>query len=90
MKRYIVVISVGLLSIVAACNSKQETVVASSDPVINQGTCSLREVKNVTFKLNQRGRVDWSHANNLIAFDKRGKDKYYDVYNFLYTYRKFH
>lgn len=26
------------------------------------------------------GRVDWSHALNVVAFDKRGDDNYYDVY----------
>jgi len=26
------------------------------------------------------GRVDWSHARNLIAFDRAGSDGFYDVY----------
>lgn len=26
------------------------------------------------------GRVDWSHLLNVVAFDKRGDDTYYDVY----------
>jgi len=36
----------------------------------------------VSFAILQRngGRVSWSHALNLIAFDKAGKDGYFDVY----------
>ena len=37
------------------------------------------KVKNITIK-EEGGRVDWSHFNNLIAFDKVGPDGYYDVY----------
>lgn len=77
MRKPTVTILMALLFVGAG--SSQATA-ETSDPAINQSNCSLREVTNVTYQLNQRGRVDWSHSNNLIAFDKKGKDKYYDIY----------
>ena len=35
---------------------------------------------NITTIKERGGRVDWSHALNVVAFDKRGDDNYYDVY----------
>ena len=38
-------------------------------------------VKSIQTVKKNGGRVDWSHSgNNLIAFDKKGEDGYYDVY----------
>ena len=34
----------------------------------------------ITMLREKGGRVDWSHALNVIAFDKAGDDGYYDVY----------
>lgn len=34
----------------------------------------------ITTITEKGGRVDWSHALNVIAFDKRGDDGFYDVY----------
>ncbi len=35
----------------------------------------------VTVFKERGGRVDWSHSgNNMIVFDKKGADGYYDVY----------
>jgi Tol biopolymer transport system component len=34
----------------------------------------------ITTITEKGGRVDWSHALNVIAFDKRGEDGFYDVY----------
>ena len=65
-------------------NHTHNSVKAAQVNSVTQATtqnCKQQNVKKVTFMLNQRGRVDWSHSgNNLIAFDKRGTDKYYDVY----------
>ena len=38
------------------------------------------KVKSITILREKGGRVDWSHSNNLIAFDKLGPDGFYDVY----------
>jgi Tol biopolymer transport system component len=36
---------------------------------------------NITVINEHGGRVSWSHSgNNLIAFDKRGADEYFDIY----------
>jgi Tol biopolymer transport system component len=38
-------------------------------------------VDNITTITEYGGRVDWSHSgNNLIAFDRKENDKYYDIY----------
>jgi len=37
-------------------------------------------VKNVRFLRENGGRVDWCHRNNLIAFDAKGADGFYDLY----------
>ncbi len=40
-----------------------------------------RLVKNITTLVDRlAGRVDWSHANNLIAFGQQGDDEYSDIY----------
>ncbi|MBL7150890.1 hypothetical protein ISS86_03090 [Candidatus Microgenomates bacterium] len=36
--------------------------------------------KRITTISNEGGRVDWSHINNLIVFDRPGEDGYYDVW----------
>jgi Tol biopolymer transport system component len=39
-----------------------------------------RRVRRMETILEQGGRVDWSAANNRIAFDRLGEDGYYDLY----------
>ena len=39
------------------------------------------KLRSITTLKENGGRVDWSHSgNNLIAFDKKGEDGYYDIY----------
>ena len=39
------------------------------------------QVKSIYIIKENGGRVSWSHSgNNLIAFDKRGADRYFDIY----------
>ncbi len=40
----------------------------------------MRKVKNVEIWLDKGGRIDWCTANNLIAFDRKGDDGFYDIY----------
>lgn len=42
--------------------------------------CNQPEIVSISLDYNQKGRLDWSHSNGLIAYDKRGADKFYDVY----------
>jgi Tol biopolymer transport system component len=44
--------------------------------------CPARPATNITTLRESGGRVDWSHAEDLIAFDALGEDGYYDVYTF--------
>ena len=40
----------------------------------------IPEYVNITTIKDMGGRLDWSHTLNVIAFDKRGEDGFYDVY----------
>jgi Tol biopolymer transport system component len=53
------------------CSGERAADTESPDSVYTIEITALRE---------KGGRVDWSHALNVIAFDKAGDDGYYDVY----------
>lgn len=55
---------------------------AVQKPTSNDQNSDCNQPKSVSASLdfNQKGRLDWSLSNGLIAFDKRGVDKFYDVY----------
>ncbi|PIR43525.1 hypothetical protein COV24_02330 [candidate division WWE3 bacterium CG10_big_fil_rev_8_21_14_0_10_32_10] len=55
------------------CTSPQVNTVNNSDIVLDSDF-SLQLLSN------EGGRVDWSHSNNLIAFDKKGSNGFYSVY----------
>jgi len=50
--------------------------VDTAKPDIPEEGCNV----NITTIKERGGRVDWSHALNVVAFDKRGDDNYYDIY----------
>lgn len=68
----------------------QSTTQQTTQPATSESTPSSpattaipsdRLVKNITTLVDRAGgRVDWSHANNLIAFGKQGDDEYTDIY----------
>lgn len=66
----ILIILVVLAFTITGCGEKTSTI----------DTSSATKVKSITTIKEKGGRVDWSHENNLILFDKLGKDLYYDVY----------
>ena len=53
-----------------------DTQLADTQSIVTHG----RRVKQIKTIVEDGGRVDWSHSNNLIAFDKLGNDGYYDVW----------
>jgi Tol biopolymer transport system component len=64
----------GAVSLIALC-----LMIAACSPA-QAPDCPASRVTSITTLRESGGRVDWSHANDLIAFDAMGEDGYYDVY----------
>ncbi len=73
-KLYILRMSVILLTLLAnGCTREKIQDAESRTPKMDYHV-------TITVIKEKGGRVDWSHALNVIAFDKRGEDGFYDVY----------
>jgi hypothetical protein len=64
-----------LLLVMGGCaNQESATPVDREEPENIPAYISITTIKEIG------GRLDWSHTLNVVAFDKRGEDGFYDVY----------
>lgn len=79
-KKYLLLATAPLVLLTAVAIWHRKTISQNQEfPILNTvGKSPL--VKNIKTFTNQGGRVDWSHNNNLIAFDRKDEDGYYDVW----------
>ena len=71
-------ISVVMIGLTYGCvNQTPETQL--EDTVKPESASEEYSVK-ISIIMEKGGRVDWSHALNVIVFDKKGNDGYYEVY----------
>ena len=78
-----------LAFVLSACSGRVREIPSASDtpvsasnvePIPTTSGCPSRYVSRITTIAESGGRVDWSPATDLIAFDRLGEDGYYDLY----------
>lgn len=65
-----------LLLVMSGCAKQESVTPADTGKPEHTPEYSVR----ITTVKEKGGRLDWSHTLNVIAFDKRGEDRFYDVY----------